>query len=382
MKVLTLLYARFRQHYAQNKFIFMMFLIGVLASGFALIYFYGNTISYKRYFASSNVELRSYTIRFAQQQIFSPNQFAKLNEICRESGMNQSQIYMSNPILKNNFSGLDPQRIDRAWNPNMPAAYSIRVAAFWPNVSGFTAFMGRSTFSPEELSGKSRVAILPVSFLSADDLDQQVFINNNFFTVVGAAGSSLILIPFQTYLDCGFVSNQVNVVLDRILPTETEANFVQSLKTIFPDSIVQDTSQMRKNLQMKMIQELPQIGLMYLCSLLSFLFLMKYMVDKLGHENTVYAMLGASKRKVVCLLLLEIILWITSINILCIIVYQSLYTPLFSKLNMLDGITYDLTDYILILLIAIVTAFLSALPFIWKYGHSSLIVSKNQYQSD
>ena len=153
---------------------------------------------------------------------------------------------------------------------------------------------------------------------------------------------------------------------------------VASLKKLFPESDIADPSGTVRDDYMQIAMATALISAVYLLALISFLFLMKYMIDQNRHENIVYSIVGASRRNVIAILFADIFV-LTSLTILGGILFYLLFqTVLFDRINLASGIRLSGIDFLVIYLLMIGLSCLASIPFLWKYRKDSLITSKNQ----
>ena len=70
MKIFRLTLSRIVTHFVENKLIFILFFLGILASSITIIFYYGNLFSFKNGIFDDFSEIRAYTINLAIPQPF------------------------------------------------------------------------------------------------------------------------------------------------------------------------------------------------------------------------------------------------------------------------------------------------------------------------
>ena len=118
--------------------------------------------------------------------------------------------------------------------------------------------------------------------------------------------------------------------------------------------------------------------LIYLLCVLAFLYLMVSVYSEIAHELNVYAILGASKRRIVAVVggMMFVILAVLSAAAQAI--HALLYAPLFSKLNVDEGFSYGFGDYFAIFLITLFSMYCFVFAFVYiKTSDTSLANYRN-----
>lgn len=117
----------------------------------------------------------------------------------------------------------------------------------------------------------------------------------------------------------------------------------------------------------------------YLVSAASFLFLLKYLSDKSRGENVIYAMVGASKRKVSRIILAENLLLGFFSGAVGVLLHAVFYQSFFSKMNTLENITYTPADYLILFVFTLLLSLVTAIPFLVSQSRRTIIDAKNKY---
>ena len=125
-------------------------------------------------------------------------------------------------------------------------------------------------------------------------------------------------------------------------------------------------------------EQIPILFILYALSICSFLFLVKYMLNRNKYEIAIYSLTGATKKRVLSLLMTEIVVISSSVNLIAIVMHIVFSKSLFAKINMYKSISYSFSDYALIFCLEILAIALVALPFIYSFYKREIIETKNQ----
>jgi len=172
-------------------------------------------------------------------------------------------------------------------------------------------------------------------------------------------------VPLATYLqyfgETDYLVFQTKEILSpeeiQAANEQLKAAFPEASATLFPDVFMETDHQMARNDQVN-------AALLYVISLVSFLFLFQYMEEQNQMENVVYQIVGAKRRQIFGMILLEVGVLAAVACLLTEVLHAVFYEPIFSKLNMTETwITYSVKEYGVILLLTVMLALATAVPF-------------------
>ena len=175
----------------------------------------------------------------------------------------------------------------------------------------------------------------------------------------------------------------VTVVLKSTLSTYQNAEFIEEIskkvggkyhiKSIISPS-PSDNSGPDINL---IVQNLLNISLMYIICFGVCACLFKHIFDSNRYENTIYSIVGSSKKRVFSIALIEAgILSLISIAI-AFIIHFLLYDILFSKIY-LYSVPYNALDYIVIAIFTLTLSIVTIIPFFVMYFKNPIIKTKRK----
>jgi len=122
------------------------------------------------------------------------------------------------------------------------------------------------------------------------------------------------------------------------------------------------------------------VCLLYAVSLLSFLFLFKNLLEESGYEDSVYMVVGASRKNVLFILFAELLSIIVVGFCIVAILHHILYDLVFLSINIYENIRYHFSDYLFVAVLSMALSALTAIPFIGAYMKKSTTELKNQYK--
>ena len=243
------------------------------------------------------------------------------------------------------------------------------VCSYRKNATPFHAWLGRSAFTQEELEKGSRVVFAPSELIAALDPNQDtmVTIRGIPFQVIGAwphFGDDLFFIPYRTMMQEDLPVTAVDFKLERIPTREEHEKIKARLEQLFPGATI-ETPDIYFNMQnsAKRQNAVTSVGV-FLVSFFSFVFLMKYMLDRSRQEMVVYIIVGASKKRLFLLLLLQNCITVLSAGVVAVGAFWALKKPLFDKLAIAPDYQYTPADYAYVLLASVLLSMLVAIPFI------------------
>lgn len=378
MKLFLLVRSRLAQYFLSNKLIFSLFVLGSFVCGLSFIFVYGNYLSIMRYQSNSENGLRSYKVEFPESITVDRINLSALQNIEDFSEESFDEIQIISTLGIDDMSFSDQSLIPDDWVELMNKG-SIKLITYVKKSDKMYPIQGRCAFTEQEQLTGASVIVAPDDLLETAKRELPVYIRSKPYKIIGITNVNRFVIPIQTFEANGYKAFQLQFVLNQIPDLHANQSLTVALQTLYPDAKVFGTDIQQQKLYRKMLVELPQIALFYICSLFSFLFLMKYMIDLNVYENIIYAMLGASRKKVISILMIEIVVLVALTSIFSIVFHFLAYQPIFNKLNTVEGIIYSGYDYLIIFFVSLVAATLTSLPFVWRYARISLISNKNRY---
>ena len=372
MKVLQLVFFRIIQYFKSNKLIFVLFVIGGILCSLTFIYFYGNIITIRNISGSNEELLRNYEIYLNEPaEELNQNQKAILNKYPAEKLTVQSQIEPS--MLESNDVG-------NSYKNYIARTDSVFVETSLLKTNLISKEAGRVQFTDEELQQNSHVVILPPDFLKSPDIPKSIKIMGKPYEIIGISGSSNNLyIPYTVFEDENLNINHISLMLKNELSDQENIEFESELQTEFPNARIAGSSMLKDNIKKQAPNQLFFVCTIYLLAIFSFMFLIKYMIDKNNGGDIICILVGATRKTIIKIIVLQNIILTFIVGIVGIVLHCALRNNLFELINTQPNIQYYFTDYLLILGMMVVISTIAIIPFLWSTFRHSLLDLKNKY---
>lgn len=371
MKGLSLVFLRLQQYFRMNKFIFILFLVGSITCSITFIYFYGNIITTKQISGTNEYALRKFEIYFDPIDRLSEEQEQVLQRYPLESWTVRTTL---NPDqLKSNDMG-------KTFQKEMLQINGFFVQASLLNDISLFRSAGRIQFTEQEKENGEHVIILPPEFSKSTTLPKNLKINGKDYQIIGVhSNDNAFFIPFSTFAKEKFKIDNISLVLKSELKKSEEQAYLEDLKSLFPGSYIDDPSLARKMISQDTGKEVLLVVSIYVLSLLSFMFLMKFLIDSHTGEDIIYFLVGAKKRTIIQVMLIQNVVITLFSGFTGIIIHIILKDSFFERINLTPNIQYGAFDYFIILMMMVILTILVQIPFLIDYSRYSLIKLKNKY---
>lgn len=359
MKWISLIRSRLAQYFVANKLAFVIFIIGSVVCGTGFLYLYGNFTSAFLLQRNLSVSSRTFTVSFPENAAPSRAEIGKLLE--------QNKLPLESGVVRA--------------RENETGGNLLAVAA---GEQVFTSIDGQKKFTDEEMKTGEPVVIIPAVFIEKPDgLNKEantLTINGTTLRIVGRNSSDFnYYIPEKTFDKLGLSVESLMVITPQQLNEKEDAALIDRLSALFPQAGIDSPGAIVQRIQRReLTAQLVMICAVYGLAVLSFMFLMKYMMDRLRAENIVYCIVGCSKDKMMQLILLENVCLSSLSALFSVIIHIALKRPVFDKLS-LQSFAYAPRDYILCFLLMVLVSLMVSLPFILKMRRHSILMVKNNY---
>lgn len=180
-------------------------------------------------------------------------------------------------------------------------------------------------------------------------------------------------------------SNKIFIVLKSTLSFNDNAGFIsdisENLGKIYNISEIGDplVGERDENSQKaaEVFRQIVNVSLTYMICFIACAYLFKYVFDSNRYENTIYSLIGASKRRVVCIMLIEAGVLSLASSLIAITIHVLLYDSLFVQINT-EGVVYDVLDYLVIAAFTLVLSIITIIPFFITYLRNPIIKTKRE----
>lgn len=369
MKTIKLIFSRIYFYFISNKLIFIMFLLGGIVCSISFIYFYGNQLSVKKSEVSTDSSYYIYELSFDEPISY--------DEIKNSSILNSEVV--EDVTVKHNLL-LDD--LPKELNKNYYIDNILKVCTQINGSQKLFSKMGRVEFYDDEVKSGKNVIILPnCEELFSLSPGYIMMFNGEKYEVIGMnTFFNDFYIPSTKFENCKYSIDEIKIYTVQRMSRVENSQFIANLHKEFPGSNLNDSpTNSYKAADNNFISEFFLIMCEFIIFTLSFIFLIKFLIDKSNLENVIYLIVGATKRKLFFILMLENIIISGVIGILSIVIYTIFYNQFFINFNIYEGLQYSVKDYIIIFISIVVLSCISAIPFIISCLKNSIITNKNKY---
>lgn len=342
-----------------------MFIFGCISCSIGFIFFYGNTLQIKRFESGGG---NTYSFRLYSMSFDKPISLedVKSKQLLKSEMIEDIQV--CHMISGNEDAGI-------------PDDY-YKLCARLYNKDKIIARQGRTDFTESDLKDNNQVIILPLTHdFGSVKIGNNIKIEKNQYSVIGISGffDTFFITP-KAFLQGDYTIDSITVILKK-QPIKSQAGkFMEDLSKSFPNGyITESPNDYFNEAESRATSDFLLVSIMFVISLLSFMFLMKFLIDKNNLESVIYTVVGATRKQVIFTLLLEIVSISAFSAIIACILHHIFYNDFFDYINIYSGIKYYLSDYIIISSAIIVCSCLTALPFIISSIRNSIIENKNKY---
>ena len=353
MKMVLISAYRIKQYFINNKLIFFLYLIGSIFCGLLFIYFYGNGVSYMRNSLAQDLIYRQYTVDLAQSSM------PELSE--------DIVTFFNSPAVE-----------DVLFGANLPTekGNSIRITGIYKNKLFRYTDKGRIYFSEDEISECKTVVVLPSSDYT--EIGNHITLFDSEFEVIGRAYTHFgeYCIPFTTFCMLNVQPSFLKVISAERQNLQDDSVLLQ-LQILFPDAQIYPPTAEQSE-KSRAGGEIFFVCAVYAVCMLTFAFLVKYMVELSAPENIICMIVGASKAKLLQLLLMDTFFLSAVSAGLSILIHYLCRDSIFSHINQAE-ILYTASDYLLFFLFMLAISILMIIPFICIICKNSINKAKNIY---
>ena len=353
MKFIYLIGSRLFQYWRSNKLLFCLYIACSILCGTGMLYLYGNFTITMQQRAEQITEMKQFRLHFSEDECPS---FSEIQAMVPEWEVPLTSCYV--------------QASDKLITKTVQTV-----------IYGQTPYLKVSGEIDLSKRNDENVVIIPhvdiSERLELDRVKGLLTLKNQTFQVVGQFTGISYLIPLGTYQRLGYPIESAIFTLREKPDDKTEQTILAWLQEQFPTAEIYHPKMYDDFAGRQLPMELFMICLVYGISLFSFLYLMKYMMDRHLAENVVYSLVGAPKKTVIRLVALENLILSTLTSLLSVGLHLLLKESVLDKVSVSANITYRFTDYLLIFILMVVVSQLVSLPFILRYRKQTVAAIKS-----
>lgn len=122
------------------------------------------------------------------------------------------------------------------------------------------------------------------------------------------------------------------------------------------------------------------LAIVFVAAISAFMFLLKYLSDGTNYISAIQSVCGAPKDTVVFIKLASVFLLTFSVSAAGVALHALLYEPLFSKLNIYEGLIYQPHDYLLVIAVCCAAVVLVSIPFLFSFTRGTAAAFKRRLE--
>lgn len=368
MKTIKLALFRLLRYFEENRLIFVLYLLGSVTCVITFAYFYGNMMPNKHADARNSLLFRRYEVQLSKSLQLGTNDFAFLKSDPVED------IKLETPLLKEL-----PGKSDDILAERGDGNYFNIQSYLYENTKIYIK-RGRTEFREEERNSGANVVMVPSDALRMFAGGKKLTLAGTQYETIGVATFDTgFIIPYRAYEKQAYPTKKITVTTNRLLSIRESNDLTRRLYEKFPGSAIVEPEHLLVQNEVVSVLYFVMLCAVYLVSAAAFLFLLKYLADQSRGENVIYAMVGASKKKVGHIILAENLLLGLFSGTAGILLHAAFYQSFFSKINTLENITYTPADYLILFVFTLLLSLVTAIPFLLSHSRRTVIDSKNKF---
>lgn len=379
MKTLRLVFSRIGTYFSRNKTIFVLYIVGMVVCVITLIFLYGNLMSSKPRIFRNESYCRSVSVYFRDPVTLTDDDIEELRDFYMDGKI--QEIKFSAVLDKNGNDSFDFFTGDiyegEGTQPAMcyidrdsdidPDDYII-VDSYLNNNDDMMVNPKPNIFSKDQL--KQSVAAAP------KDKNGSIRIQGEDFNIVENVASDDYVIPIEKYMSSNIRTCYMQIYTDSIWSKFAVTEYVNYLKAVFDDAnysyTIFDPLPFYGELEAQNLQNMGMLMVVFGCTILSFMFLLKYLMDCARYENGILMMVGAKRTHILLMNFLENII----LTLFCItaasLIHIGFYRVFFSKISLFENLEYHLEDYLIIAGLILVASIIIQIPFMIVYWKNNI----------
>ena len=381
MKTLRLAFSRIFTYFSENKLIFVLYFIGTIACILSMVYYYGNVLNYKTgYSQYDDINFRKFEVKLATPTEITPETLEKLYDF--------EQDYEIQDIILTTIIDSDGNNVDFSTNTEANKYYSAKELEYegYDDIAIVETYVNNNNdvmvnpkpniFTDEQL--KQNVTIAP------KETTVSLNIKGQTFNTIKNESSISYLIPSDAYFNSGIKTWKIKIYVSErfsenmmyryadFLHETFNTKFIPSVDIEGEYDFVRMPNTYYNSENSETLAQFTLIIAVFAVSVISFMFLLKYLMDSCRRENSIYMMVGAKKKHILLINFIENIILTVSCTAIAIAIHALLYDSLFSKINLFENITYNLQDYGYITMMSLILSTIVQIPFIISYWFKNI----------
>ena len=366
MKLLILSLNRISTHFNRNKLFFILFFLGIMASSVMLIFYYGNVMTFKNGLFDDNTEIRAYTIDLKMPQKADKDEIVKITNFNGNCKLQDVIFYSVLDINGNDTLEFDKGNAqiyfyDRDMAVELGGQNFILAEAYLNNNADVVYYPRPHIFTDEQQH--EFVAVTPKKTRN------NIKLAGKNYKVVSYQTIDHYVIPIEKYFESNIRTARIKLYTENKLSENMVFRYTDYLKNelmkAFPETQIEILSPsfwygIEDNANQKGFAE---FTVLCIIAITAFMFLFKYMMESSYRSNVIMMMVGAKKKNILEIVILESIIMISLPTLSAIALHSIFYQDVFSRINIYEGIAYNLSDYVAIYAVMLLISLIVNVPF-------------------
>ncbi len=181
------------------------------------------------------------------------------------------------------------------------------------------------------------------------------------------------VISCKGYIESGLATDRIEIYLTRTLTHDRSESMISGLNEILPieglssPEIYKDDT-MKSN---SIIMICLLIG--FCCVMLIFGFLVKYITREERRNNLILLLVGAERSEMTLVIIMEQLFLNLGFSIIAALLHKILFSTLLDSLNLYSGVSMSLANYLLVIALTTLAAFLVTTPYLISASREKMI---------
>lgn len=362
MKTLYLIKNRIWAYMHTNLFIFLLYCVGTILAFATMILFYCSFVSSNKYYEDDGYYI--YSVNLAD------------NEGEKNIGIEIEKLFSDNRGNIIWYGAIDIMSSNDLFGDGKEQSFYITNC--YNNVYE-DAFTGRVDLAADMERGIINPVILPREH-TRDDLrvGDSIEICGSSHTIVGFHAQSEPYVFFHS--ENSIFEDRKYCIYKFSYTQPLDDEEIEALKRFvsasFGNAKIKLPITPKDRYENEFISGISTISLISMVAIVAFIFLYSYLLYSRRNESIIMSICGASRNKIIGIVVLENIILNAMFSVIAIITYEVLKEPLFSKL--LSSYQMKLEDYCIVFCCFIIMNIVTALPFFYNYRKASVITARNE----
>lgn len=343
MRTLFLIANRLRQYMNKNRAIFCLFVLGGILNAIVFAYTYGNLLP-------AIINRNSEELHYRQYMVYLDT--------------NPIDLWPNNAvasIAESDFvaSVFVASEIDKNTTITAVASGSLNIVYVEGNTDAIHAGQ----------------IVVPFDYAISEN-SMNLF--EHEYTIVGRHTGNEYYISLEDYRNTKLVTNQI-IVTAKHRQNRADDQILTLLNEQFKNEYIKTPYIYENADQRGSSTELLMICCVFAVVMISFMFLLRYLVDQNLDENITSIIVGAPKSAILTLIYWEGLILSAISYFIGLIIHRALLDLLFRKINISDRIEYHLSDYFTMFLLMFLITIIVLTPFLKKYSKMTPIEVKQHH---